>query len=65
MWLEVKLCTGLIASRVVGAFESDIERLPALAKRVLQSSGVTFKRQYDVHLALRDLTIADLIKQSE
>lgn len=31
MWLAINLCTALIASRVVGAFEGSIEKLAALA----------------------------------
>jgi len=31
MWLAINLCTALIASRVVGAFEGSIEKLTALA----------------------------------
>ncbi len=31
MWLAINLCTALVASRVVGAFEGSIEKLAALA----------------------------------
>ncbi len=31
MWLAINLCTALVASRVVGAFEGSIEKLTALA----------------------------------
>jgi magnesium transporter len=40
LWLAINLCTALIASRVVGAFEGSIEKLAALAALMPIVSGM-------------------------